>query len=53
MGKKRPRTFKRMSPKKIAEALGAEHITDPKEKAEFERKYRFPHPLIPRTKHKK
>ena len=53
MGKKGLRSFKRINPKKIAEALGAEHITDPKEKEEFERKYRYPRPLIPRNKNKK
>ena len=56
MGKKRPRTFKRINPKKIAKALGARHITDPKEKIEFEEKYGFPHPsvpMVPKPKHKK
>ncbi len=45
MAKHRKRTRKpKLNVKKIAKALGAKHITDPKEKEEFEKRYGWPRP---------
>lgn len=50
---KKPKIYKKIDPDKIAKALGAEHIVDPKEIEEFKRKYGQRNPLTPTSKDKK
>lgn len=47
--KRKSKDYERLDPNEIAKALGAKHITDPKEIEEFKKKYGLPHPLLPKT----
>ncbi len=44
------KTYRKIDAKEIAKALGAEIITDPEERKEFEQKYGLPYPLVPKCK---
>ena len=51
--KDKSKTYPKIDAKKLAEALGAELITNLEEKKEFERKYHFPFLFIPMPKYRK
>jgi len=40
---------KKIDPEKMAKALGAKRLTDPKEIEEFEKRYGLPSPFLPRV----